>query len=276
MPIELYCGMLGAGKTYAMVRECIIPALASPQWEVLSNVDVTHPKSGRRTVDVTNGREIDFTMVQNLIDANLALSPVHRRNLLLAVDEIGLAMPQEMWKSDDAINVIALVLQLRKARCDFVGTVQHFERAVKVLRDNTNTVHLVRVYARQWWPWGRRDVEGPMNRKTGRAYKLPWLFEIESVTAAGVGLSPDSPMRKRHRVGWRKLKFDWSTARAYDTYQRVAPKKVGGIGGGGVSEDDAEYLAELAARRVIDERVVSGGVLALPVESRRRRGRSRG
>ena len=31
MPIELYTGLQGSGKTYAMVKECIMPALRTPR-----------------------------------------------------------------------------------------------------------------------------------------------------------------------------------------------------------------------------------------------------
>lgn len=261
MPIELYTGLQGAGKTFCMVKEAILPALRDPRWEVLSNLAVEHPHTKRHAINITDatGRRIDFQLLAHLINQNLNAPPSLRRNLLIAIDEIGAAMPQEMWRSEEVLDVISIVLQLRKGRCDFVGTTQHFERAVKILRDNTNVVHQCEVFKRTWL-WWHRDETGPLNRKSGKPYKLVWLFEVESVPPTAIHLAPDSPARQKRRVGWRKVRFDWTTARAYDTYQRQAiatltPTTLTG------ADDDQELLAAEAARNVIDLRI-SEGVLS--------------
>lgn len=271
MPIELYTGLQGAGKTYAMVKEAILPMLEDPRWQVLSNLDVTSARSGRRTVDVTDetGRRIDFQVVADLIDRNAAAPRERQCNLLLAVDEIGMAMPQEMWKSDQVLNVVAICLQLRKTRTDFVGTVQHFDRAVKVLRDNTNAVHECSIFKRTWL-WWRRDEHGAINRKTGKPFKLPWLFEIESIAPAGINCAPESAGRRKHRIGYRKLKFDRVTATSYDTYQRQAATVLTPSQTPPESED-VEYLATVAARKVVDLRIDAGEIARPEAAARRRR-----
>lgn len=263
MPIELYCGMQGAGKTYAMVKECIVPALRDPRWQVLSNLDVSDRKTGKRTVNVNNGTMVDFDLLMHLIDVNLALPRDQQKSLLVSVDEIGVAMPQEMWKSDKAMQVVAFCLQMRKARLDFVGTVQHFERAVKVLRDNTNLVHLVRIMLRELRYW-KRDVNGPLNRATGKPYRLPWLFEVETLTPDAIHLADDAPRRKKARQGFRRVRFDLGTAASYDTYARVGLTQFEIVPGLTQPEDDPE----VTARRVL-ETAISEHQVATPSPPRR-------
>lgn len=216
MPIELYVGPQGTGKTYCMVKEAIIPALKHLEWIVLSNMRVT--AHGRTTIDITDGDHIDYQLLTQIINHNLAREKP--RPVLLAVDEIGAAMPQELWRSAAGLRIISLILQLRKSRIDMVGTVQNFDRAVKIVRDNTNLVHLCRVFTRTWF-WWHRDTQGVLNRRTGNYYKLPWLFEIESLQPHALHLQDMSPARKRARAGWRKVRFDKHTAAAFDTYQRI-------------------------------------------------------
>jgi hypothetical protein len=241
--IEIYTGMQGAGKTYCMVKEVILPCLRSPHFRVISNLDVTDQKTGKRTerIDLSEG----FKGLQRVIEENLALPRSEMRDMCIAVDELGVAMPSEMWKGDAAMEVVALSLQMRKSRCDLIGTVQHFERTVKVLRDNVNLVHKSRLYWRH--PW-HRDVGGPINRRTGRPYKRPWFFEVETVLPEVVNLSEEG--RKRGRMEWRKVIFDMKVAKSYDTYQRIAPLKVMTTPSrrGGADLDDVEELVDERAR----------------------------
>jgi hypothetical protein len=213
--IEIYTGQQGCGKTYNMVAEVILPALRIPSFEVLSNLDVVDPKSGRRTeaIDLTHG----FEGIKAHLERNLS-RPLHeRKSVVLCVDELGVTMPVELWKSDAAMDVIAISLQMRKARCDFVGTVQHFERTVKVLRDNCTVVHKCRLKYRH--PW-KRDLAGPINRRNGRPYMRAWWFEIESVSPEVINLSEQR--RKAGRIGgFRQVFFREEVAGCFDTFARV-------------------------------------------------------
>jgi hypothetical protein len=260
--IELYTGMQGGGKTYGMVAEVILPALRLGSFDVVSNLAVKDWKSGRSTrqLDISGG----FEQLASMIEANLGREAGERRDLVIAIDELGVAMPAELWRSDGAMEVIALCLQMRKARCDFVGTVQHFERAVKVLRDNVNIVHKCRMYWRH--PW-KRDRLGPVNRRTGRPYCRPWFFEIESVLPE-VTMYTSEKARKRGRVGFRKVLFRDRIAGCYDTYQRIAPLTMGRRGGGGVEALIDDLAVDVAAS---GRDAAVGAVLELE-ERRGRRG----
>jgi hypothetical protein len=213
--IEIYTGQQGCGKTYNMVAEVILPSLRLPSFEVLSNLDVVDPKSGRRTIslDLTHG----FEGIKDHLEMNLRRPLEERKSIALCVDELGVTMPVELWKSDAAMDVIAISLQMRKARCDFIGTVQHFERVVKVLRDNANVVHKCRLKYRH--PW-KRDHAGPINRRNGRPYMRAWWFEIESVAPEVVNLSEQR--RKAGRIGgFRQVFFREEIARCFDTFARI-------------------------------------------------------
>lgn len=270
MPIELYTGPFGSGKTYAMVKECVLPCLADDRWIVLSNLEVSDAKTGKSTVDITNRgdrTQIDFDLMAYLIEANLSAPRHLRKSVLVAVDEVGVAMPQEMWRSSKALQVISLIVTLRHAFVDFVGTTQQFDRAVKVLRDNTATVHLCRLYLREprWW---RRDTNGAINRKTGRYFKLPWLFEIESIQPHAVHYAMDSDHRKRARVGWRKLKFNWTVARSFDTYAKFGPIDLGDLTPATAETDDPETVVH----DLITQHVARGDLAAgTPPRIKRRR-----
>jgi hypothetical protein len=213
--IEIYTGQQGCGKTYNMVAEVILPSLRIPSFEVLSNLDVVDPKSGRRTepIDLTHG----FDGIKAHLERNLSRPLEERKSVVLCVDELGVTMPVELWKSDAAMDVIAISLQMRKARCDFVGTVQHFERVVKVLRDNATVVHKCRLKYRH--PW-KRDLSGPINRRNGKPYMRAWWFEIESVTPEVINLSEQR--RKAGRIGgFRQVFFRDEIAGCFDTFARV-------------------------------------------------------
>jgi hypothetical protein len=274
MSIEVYTGMQGAGKTYCMVSEVIVPALRDPRFKVISNLRVSDRRSARETVclDMSEG----FRGLLEVIEGNLAKPPAplraprevqaltpeereewwdqYMRALVVAVDELGVAMPSEVWRADPdaAMEVIALALQMRKARCDLVGTVQQFERAAKVFRDNVNLVHKCELRWRHWW---KRDEGGPINRKTGRPYLRPFMFEIETVLPRVVNLSSEQA-RKKGRKEWRKVRFHESVAASYDTYQRIAPLRLVKPGrearmrglGTPVTVDEVETIAEETAR----------------------------
>ena len=217
MPIELYVGYQGDGKTYCMAVEAILPALADPRWIVLSNMTITHP-NGRKPIPVApSGRSLDFDLIMAVVKRNHDLPKQERKNILIAIDEVSSAIPQELRFDVRALDVIALCNQMRKNHVDFVGTIQIFERAFKPLRDATNLVHVCRMFSRDW-RWWHRDVDGPLNRRTGKPFKLAWLFEIESITPDGLRYLPGTIARKKaQRGGFHKRRFTRKNAACFET-----------------------------------------------------------
>lgn len=259
MPIELYVGQQGAGKTYCMVKEAILPCLRKKEWIVLSNMDVTEHDTGRKTIDLTDATgELDFNFIAQVVDTNLARPAESRRPILLAVDEVGRSMPQEIWRDKRGMDTIALILQLRKSRIDFVGTVQQFERAVKVLRDNTNVVHICSVFWRTPLLW-RRDKQGVIDRRTGHYYRYPWLFEVETLTPNAINAAEDSVSRKRARkgYGYRKVRFSLKTAAAFDTYQRISLTAAAKAPASDNPTHIAELLDDVDVNELIDQRLAT-------------------
>lgn len=230
MSLEVLTGYQGDGKTYVMVAEWILPGLSDPRFVVFSNLEVTHPKTGRKTIDITNGREIDFDLLATLIDANMDQPRELRRNVIIAVDEGGLATPQEVWRSSKALDIVAMAVQLRKCFIDYITTVQTFERLAKPIRDNANVVHQCKLRWRTLAFW-RRDESGPLNRLTRRHYPFPWKFQIESITPNAINLAVDSVRRKHARVGRKihNVTFKLEIANTYSTYQRIHAMTLGPV-----------------------------------------------
>lgn len=221
MSIEAYEGMQGGGKTYNMVAEVILPCLRMERVLVLSNLHVVDWQTGHETEYCDFSSLDGWRKLTRLIEENDRREPSDKLSIVVCIDEAGVVVPQEVQRERWFLLVVERALQARKSRLDIVYTVQHLERVAKVLRDNTNLVHICRLLWRH--PW-KRDLDGPLNRRTGRPFRRVWRMEIETVTPDVRHLSEDS--RRRGRVEWRAAWFDERVGASFSTFQRIAMIRV--------------------------------------------------
>lgn len=161
MPVELWTGRTGAGKTYAMVYRTVITRIANPTRPVYTNMtSLRLPGSG----PVYHLRDYrDFLAV---------------RSGLVLLDEVNLVLPSRAWKHAPG-SLLYKLSHVRKHDLDLWCTAQHLHRVDPVLRELVHTHAEMHSMRRLGFFWARVYDGATQDRRHFISLSfLPWLPRV--------------------------------------------------------------------------------------------------